>query len=115
MKVGSVTPYARVKRLLAREYSSRVSTVRLPTVHVSVDTTRCQDHRGRSQVWCPREGVPYHVTYPMMHMIYLTPPPTWTDKGENITFLQLRFAGGKNVTTLKNLSLEFHVSQSHEH
>ena len=36
-------------------------------------------------------GVPYHVTYPMMHVMYLTnPPPGQTDACENITFPELR-------------------------
>ena len=34
-------------------------------------------------------GVPYHVTCPMMHVMYL-PPREKTDTCENITFLQLR-------------------------
>ena len=37
-------------------------------------------------------GTPYHVTYPMMHVMLptLPPPPTQTDACENITFPQLR-------------------------
>ena len=37
---------------------------------------------------CP-EGVPYHVTYPMMHVILPTHPRAQTDTSKNITFPQL--------------------------
>ena len=80
-------------------------TSRLPTVRVSMATTRCQYHGcrssskqvstglqwwppdvstrgiapsydvwggGRSQVWCLGRGV---GPYPMMHIMYLLPPP----------------------------------------
>ena len=35
-------------------------------------------------------GVPYHVTYPMMHVMlrYLTPPHEQTHAYENVTFPQ---------------------------
>ena len=37
----------------------------------------------------PGGGVPYHVTYSMVHLM-LPPRPPWTDACENITFQQTR-------------------------
>ena len=55
--------------------------------------------RGRPQVWCPKEGGsqvwcggggPYHLTYSMIHVMYLNSIPCeQTDACENITFLKL--------------------------
>ena len=45
---------------------------------------------GRSQLSGGRWRIPYHVTYPKMHVMYLTPPREQTDACENITFPQLR-------------------------
>ena len=48
----------------------------------------CLGEVGRSpgQVWCLGVGVPYHVTYPMMHVMYLPPPLGQTHACKNITF-----------------------------
>ena len=48
----------------------------------------------RLHVQGKEEEAPYHVTYPMMHVLYLLtlypPPNRMTDACENITFPQLR-------------------------
>ena len=37
--------------------------------------------RGKGHpTWSIRGGIPYHVTYSMMHMMLPTPSPTWTDR-----------------------------------
>ena len=67
-----------------------------------VATTRCQywggglgpqmnkfEHVSRCRV-CLGEGVPYHVTYPMIHVMHLFPLNRTTHACENITFPQLR-------------------------
>ena len=42
-----------------------------------------------------RSGGPYHVTYPMMCLMYQPPPCEQTDTCENITFSQLRLRVAK--------------------
>ena len=75
---------------VTRKHSSRISSDRYQ-----------MSLAGGPQVWCPggggysillfgKGGVPYHVTYPMMHLMLPTPPHWQTDSCENITFPQLR-------------------------
>ena len=48
------------------------------------------DHRQEGEVTSSDiEGVPYHLTYPMMHLMLPTPLNRMTDTCENITFQQL--------------------------
>ena len=109
--------------VITRQHSSRMRTARLPTVWISVATTRCQwGEGGRTsseqvwtglqwwppdvtsrrmalseqvwtglmsrevpQAWCPGgyprpdvqrgQGDPYHMVYPIMHMMLPTPTP----------------------------------------
>ena len=62
-------------------------------------TTRCVSGMGgrKSQVRYLGEGLPYHMTYPMMHVMYLTPSRGQTDTCENITLPQPRLREVKIV------------------
>ena len=62
-------------------------TTHLPTVHVSVVTTRCQYQWGEVGPQANKFG---NITYPIMHLMLLPPPHGQTDSCENITFPQLR-------------------------
>ena len=81
-------------------------SARLPTVGVSMATTRCQyQWEIAPQVRCGGKGIPYHVTYPMIHVMFLQPPPPppeQTDARENIIFPQLRWRAVKISFIKKN-------------
>ena len=89
----------------ALRHSSRMCTTRLPNVCVLVATTRCQYQVNKFEQVSSDDhqmsvtgggspglmfGVPYHVSYPMMHVIIPPPTPMNIYACENIAFLQLR-------------------------
>ena len=62
---------------------------------------------GKFQVCCLGEGVPYHVTYPIMHLM-LPNTPEQTDTCENIAFPQLHLRAiitGRNEVVAKVMFL----------
>ena len=95
-------------------------TVRLPTVHVSVSTTRCQYHLGvdpqvnkfeqvssdvhSSDVW---GGVPY-----LSHVMYLPLSRDQTDSRKNITFMQLRLPAVKTVVCVSRFRFRYRCSRT---
>ena len=71
-------------------------TARLPTAFVLVPSDDHQMSVSGEVSKSSGEGVPYHVTYPMIH--FMLPIPLWTDTRENITFLQLRLRAVKTFS-----------------
>ena len=71
------------KQLLTRKHSSRMRTVRWgggvsseqvwTGLHCWPPDFTTNLSRGWSQIWCP--VVPYHVAYPIMHLMLPNPPP----------------------------------------
>ena len=82
--------YRVTRKLITRQHSSRMHTARACQLYVfqlnRFEQVASDDHQmsvvgGGPQVWCPekREGVPHHVTYPMTHVMYLSPSPGQND------------------------------------
>ena len=95
----------RQKYMKTKQHSSRMRRMRLPTVCVLVATTRCQYQVNKFEQVSSDDhqmpvaggespglmfGIPYHVSYPMMHVIISPPPHEQTYACENIAFLHLR-------------------------
>ena len=85
-------------KFLTKKHSSRMRTVRLPTLRVLVVTTRCQYQWGKVVTHPHPTGhthppriYPLPLDIPTPSPSEIPPPNRMTDTCENITFLQVRW------------------------